>query len=251
MKKILAAICAMALIFTGCSGGDEQETTTAAATEDTTLTAATAKPLQEGDAYAVDKLDFAYMPDGWVIAGKYNNQMVIAAKDCQVDIQGINYKETLQDIDAFADSCMAVLAMNNMLYHSDMINEEPYHTTIGEGGYDAVVYDFTIVQNEYVTGTDGLALKNPDGSEQKYEAARYGEKGVFFYSGKDAYYMIFQCEEKDFERLEPEFNELLKSLVVHEDYRAADTSEFTTPTVAEDLLVSQSAEGTEATTAVS
>jgi hypothetical protein len=236
MKKLLAAIISAAMIitlFAGCKTDDEQGTdVTAAPTEITEPTIGTMKPVEEGDAYAVDKLEFGYMPEGWQIMGKQENMMIILSKENQIDIQGINYVETLKDLDTFADSCMAVYRINNMLYHADVLIEDPYHTKVGTAGYDAVVYDFTIVVNEFLTDDEGVAITDENGKEQKQEIMRYGGKSVFFYSGTDGYYMIFQCNEENYSRLEPEFEKLLAGMKINENIKASDTSALVTTTAA-------------------
>jgi hypothetical protein len=235
--KLMAAISAICIVFsfTGCSGGenaDTSETSTAATEEYTEPNIEPAKPLEEGDAYAVDKLEFGYMPEGWGIAGKLDNAMVIISTENQIDIQGINYVETLDELDAFADTCMAVYKVNNMLYQSDLEIEEPYHTTVGTAAYDAVVYDFNIITHTYDFDSEGKAVTGSDGKEIKHESGRYGAKAVFFYSGTDGYYMIFQCVLDDYDRLEPEFEKLLANVTIHEDYKASDTSVVSTITFA-------------------
>ncbi|MDR0943250.1 MAG: hypothetical protein LBM41_01845 [Ruminococcus sp.] len=236
MKKLLAAILSAAMmiaLFTGCkTDGVNTETTTGTTTEPVL---GTVLPVAEGDAYAVDKLEFGYMPEGWEILGKNENMMVILSKENQVDIQGINYNHTLKDIDTFADSCMAVYKINNMLYQSDVLIDEPYHITVGTAKYDAVVYDFTIVVNEFLQDEAGEYLTDENGEQIKEEKMRYGGKAVFFYSGVDAYYMIFQCNEENYERIIPEFEKLLAGITVNENIKASDTSAltFTTPAAAE------------------
>jgi hypothetical protein len=237
--KIIAALSAMtiAFMFAGCTGGNGEndvsetsQTSTAATEPMTEPEISAAKPVEEGDAFAVDKLEFGYMPEGWGIAGKLDNAMVILSKENQVDIQGINYVETLTELDAFADSCMAVYKLNNMLYQSDLAIGEPYHTTVGTAAYDAVVYDFTITANEFEFDSAGAVVTDVNGKEVMHPAAVYGAKAVFFYTGADAYYMIFQCLENNYSRLEPEFEKLLANVTVHEEIKASDTTAVSTIT---------------------
>jgi hypothetical protein len=188
--------------------------------------------LQEGDAYAVDKLEFTYMPADWVYYGKFENQMALVYPgNCQVDINAANYvEEFTPDIESFASSCMASLRINNMLYQTDLLYNEPYHMSVGKPGYDGVVYEYTLVHNAYETGTDGSVVTDEGGNGNKYETGREKAKAVFFYSGKDAYYLIFSCPEDKYDTLVPEFDALLAGLDVHEDIKAADTSAIPTMT---------------------
>jgi hypothetical protein len=239
LTKIIAAIWAMTIAVTlaGCTDGDKGTadpagTSTAATEEFVEPEVSAAKPVEPGDAFAVDKLEFGYMPEGWGIAGKLDNAMVIISNENQVDIQGINYVETLTNLDAFADSCMAVYRVNNMLYHADLAIKDPYHTTVGTAAYDAVVYDFTITANEYEFDEAGAVVTDANGEEIKHAVGQYGAKAVFFYSGKDAYYMIFQCVLDNYNRLEPEFEKLLANITINEDIKASDTSAVSTITFA-------------------
>jgi hypothetical protein len=237
-RKIIAAISAIivAAALAGCTSGNETADSGAADSAGNTAVTesmtepqmSAAKPVEEGDAFAVDKLEFGYMPEGWGVAGKLDNAMVIVSTENQIDIQGINYVETLADLDAFADSCMAVYKLNNMLYHADLTIDEPYHTTVGTAAYDAVVYDFEIAVNEYDYDSNGAIVTDAAGNESKHVAAKYGAKAVFFYSGVDAYYMIFQCNLDNFDRLEPEFEKLLANITVNEDIKASDTTAVST-----------------------
>jgi hypothetical protein len=240
MKKLLTSIIAIAMaaaMFTGCTEGNEgttTTTTTSSAEETTTPTMGTMKPVQEGDAYAVDKLEFGYMPEGWQVAGKLENAMVIISQENQIDIQGINYVEELNDLETFADSCMAVYRVNNMLYQSDVVIDEPYKMTVGKAGYEAIDYDFTIIVNEFIQDGEGGYVTDASGKQQSVEKARYAGKAVFFYSGADAYYMFFQCNEADYSRIEPKFNEFLAGIIVNEDAKASDFTSITTTAAADD-----------------
>jgi hypothetical protein len=232
-KKILAAIISaamMIMLFAGCKTDDGNSETTANTADTSEPAFGTVLPVAEGDAYAVDKLEFGYMPEGWQIMGKSENMMVILSKENQVDIQGINYNHTLKDLDSFADSCMAVYRINNMLYQSDVLIDEPFHTTVGTAGYDAVVYEFTIVVNEFLQDETGEYVTDENGEQIKEEKMRYGGKAVFFYSGVDAYYMIFQCNEENFDKIIPEFDKFLADLTINENIKASDTSALATTT---------------------
>jgi hypothetical protein len=234
-KKLLAAIISAAMmiaLFAGCKADGQDAETTTNPSDTSEPAVGTVLPVKEGDAYAVDKLEFGYMPEGWQIMGKAENMMIILSNENQVDIQGINYNETLKDLDTFADSCMAVYRINNMLYQSDVLIDEPYHMTVGTGKYDGVVYDFTIVVNEFLQDESGEYITDENGEQIKEERMRYGGKAVFFYSGVDAYYMIFQCNEENYTRIVPEFEKLLAGLTVNENIKASDTSALTTTTAA-------------------
>jgi hypothetical protein len=235
MKKLLAAVFAVVLICTGCANDSESGSSTAdteTTAETSEMTAGTVKPLEEGDAYAVDKLEFTYMPEGWQYFGKFENQMAIVSPgNCQVDINAANYLESFTpNLEEFANSCMASLRINNMLYQTDLLYDEPYHITVGKPAYDGVVYEYTLVHNTFETGTDGSAVTDAEGSEIKTEVLRERCKAVFFYSGADVYYMIFSCPADRYDELVPEFDALIADLDVHEDFKAADTSALIIPT---------------------
>jgi hypothetical protein len=103
------------------------------------------------------------------------------------------------------------------MYNSDLLIEEPYHTTVAIAAYDAVVYYFTINAYEFEFDSENKSVTGLDGKHIRNEPGRYGAKAVFFYSNSYAYYMIFRSTLDDYDRLEPEFEELLASITVDDE----------------------------------
>jgi hypothetical protein len=226
MKKLIAVIFAVTLIFTGCQAGSGDSGSTAG-TEDTTTAApvASTEALKPGDAYAVDKLDFKYMPDGWKIDGEDGNNMSISGPNCQLAISSVNYKDQLtSDLDKLADSGMASIKMSSMLMHMDLNYQQPKHITVATNKYDAVSYDYEMVVNQYNTDASGSVVTNADKSQQKTAIGTIDGKSVFFFSGQDAYSFVFTALDLKFNDRVVEFDKMMQELTVHEDYKAADTS---------------------------
>lgn len=231
MKKsrFIALLLAAAIVgITGCDAANKETTTTT-----------TAPPIgnvreREGDdAYAIDKLNVDPLPDtAWYLTKQLKGIRIMADKwDCQ--ISAANYKDQFQSLDAYAETIMANMVMGYKYETSDVDWEEPVKTTVG--GYDAVLYNYTIQEYLWVTGTDGLVIYDENKEASSYAGRHFTGRGYFFFSGTDAYYMIFQCRSEDYEYSAPYWDEVIANVKIDEDLKLPDVTTISAEYVMTDV----------------
>ena len=174
----------------------------------------TTRPLNEGDVYAINKFKIDPLPANYQLAAKSqeNQGMVFVNGVSKITVMAVNYKEDLQDLATYADSACATLKLNNMLYQSDTDFSEPQNTKIA--GFDAVTYDFTVTQN------DVEEKVNENGRKEvvsKTPIAWYKSRIYFFYSDKDAYYALFECQKDDWDSTIGGFEEFMANVTIDEN----------------------------------
>jgi hypothetical protein len=237
MKKILAAIiatAAIALTFTSCETGEKKETektesnTSATVStvpgEETLLTTGTTIAKDPNDAFAIDKLNFSNpLPGEYYYSVKQPDGFVLMNGLARINGMGLNVKENVQsDLSVYADRCMANLSFTNLLVKEDTIVDEIIDTSVA--GFDAIEYDFTTEQNEFILDENGEPILDENGNETKRVVAVYKNIGVCFFSDTDAYYIFFQTAEADYAAQEPYFREFIAGITVDSHLTADQTT---------------------------
>lgn len=227
IKKAAAALTALVMctaVFAGCSKEKKPEGTSATLPQSGELNIAgdeeskegvmTTRALNEGDVYAINKFKIDPLPANYQLAAKSqeNQGMVFVNGVSKITVMAINYKEDLQDLATYADSACAALKLNNMLYQSDTEFTEPQNTKIA--GFDAVTYDFTITQNEVEERVNEKGNKEV---VSKTPIAWYKSRIYFFYSDKDAYYALFECQKDDWDSTIGGFEEFMANVTIDEN----------------------------------
>lgn len=227
IKKTAAALTALVMctaVFAGCSKEKKPEETSATLPQNGELNievgdeaqegVMTTRALNEGDVYAINKFKVDPLPANYQLAAKSqeNQGMVFVNGVSKITVMAINYKEDLQDLATYADSACAALKLNNMLYQSDTDFSEPQNTKIA--GFDAVTYDFTITQNEVEERVNEKGNKEV---VSKTPIAWYKSRIYFFYSDKDAYYALFECQKDDWDSTIGGFEEFMANVTIDEN----------------------------------
>jgi hypothetical protein len=220
LNRLLPAILACIMVVgttAGCKAGQAAETTTY-----TTAEIGFAREREGDDAYAIDKLLVDPLPGDAVYRTKMDEAIEIMAGEWDCNIRGSNYKEQYQDLDKYAESLMASYVMTFKYQTSDVIWEDPVHTTVG--GYDAVLYNFVIEEKLWETGTDGELVTNAAGSEISYAGRHFTGRAYYFFSGVDAYYMIFTCKTEDYADCAPQWDQLIANVKIDEDLKFSEAT---------------------------
>lgn len=232
--KIAALLCAFALAaaFSGCSGdnGDSPDNGGASqssegspdAPDNSAVTEiwdglgeeaiTETRPIAEGDKYAIDKIDprspEGSVPGGYVLSG-YEQDMqgkLFNNGKSKIVIRAYNYKEDLQELAVWADQACAITKIANITAACDTNYSEPENITYL--GFDTIKYDYEVIQYEFVSGADG--------QEEKSERGRYKGIAYYFYSNQDAYAIMFDTAEADWEEQSAAFYEFLDDLEITE-----------------------------------
>lgn len=229
MKKarILTLITAAAMsaaILSGCSGNENTEESTSASSETTNMVESISaeleqeintetRPIAEGDDYAINKIN--NKTSGDVLPGGYElrevqeeSQGKMYTNDkSQLVIRAYNYKEDLQAMDIWADNACAIMKISNITSACDTVFEEPENVKVC--GFDGIRYDYQIIQNDFIAPAD-----DPDGEKVKTELFRYSARAYFFYSDQDAYIVMFDTREENWDEQLPLFEEFVADLEV-------------------------------------
>lgn len=227
IKRAAAALTALVMctaVLAGCSKEKKPEETSATLPQSGELNIAgdeeskegvmTTRALNEGDVYAINKFKVDPLPANYQLAAKSleNQGMVFVNGVSKITVMAINYKEDLQDLATYADSACAALKLNNMLYQSDTEFTEPQNTKIA--GFDAVTYDFTITRNEVEERVNEKGNKEV---VSKTPIEWYKSRIYFFYSDKDAYYALFECQKDDWDSTIGGFEEFMANVTIDEN----------------------------------
>ena len=236
MKKfrIIAVMCAAvisAAVFAGCkntsgSGGE----TTASPSQENTGTQVTVgtndmfnvggqeiitetRPIEEGDDYAINKINNKSpadsLPGGYVLADyseKEQGKLYTNGKS-GIIIRAYNYKEDLQDMAIWADNACAIMAIANITSAQDSVFEDPENVKIC--GFDGIKYDYQKIQYDFLPDEN-----DPDGEPVKTEIFRYSSRAYYFYSEQDAYVILFDTMESDWEEQSALFEDFVSDLEV-------------------------------------
>ena len=236
-NKIAALLCAFAMtaVLSGCSGnnngdagssdigGASQSSEGASDSSDTLVITeigdglgeeviTETRPIADGDKYAIDKINNrspeGSVPGGYVLSGYEQNLQgkLFNNGKSKIVIRAYNYKEDLQDLAVWADQACAIMKIANITSACDTNYSEPENITYM--GFDTIKYDYEIIQYEFVSGADG--------QEEKSELGRYKGVVYYFYSNQDAYAIMFDTAEADWEEQSAAFYEFLDDLEITE-----------------------------------
>ncbi|MCM1024199.1 MAG: hypothetical protein NC395_09095 [Prevotella sp.] len=170
------------------------------------------RPIAEGDEYAIDKINprspEGSFPGGYVLSGyeKENQGKLYNNGKSKIVIRAYNYKDDLQDLAVWADQACAIMKIANITSACDTNYGEPEKITYM--GFDTVKYNYDIIQYEFVSGADG--------QEEKSERGRYKGVAYYFYSNQDAYAIMFDTSEADWEEQSAAFEEFIADLEITE-----------------------------------
>ncbi len=237
--KIFALLCAASIsaaVFTGCGnpeGNTQTESTSSAsetAEQDPAQTTApdedvdlmssiyeevnSTRPLEEGDDYAINKIN-PKSPEGEFKGGytlasydEVNQGKLYVNDKSKIVIRAYNYKDDLHDMAAWADQACGVIRINNVITAAcDTVFEKPEDAKVC--GFDAIKYDYQIIQNEFVDNPD-----DPDGEQIKQEMYRFNARVYYFYSEQDAYVIMFDTLEDDWEEQSKNFEDFVADLEI-------------------------------------
>lgn len=224
-RTLAAVICAFAAaaMMTGCSPSAEevgenssQVSADAAVTEigdglsEEEFTAT--RPIAEGDEYAIDKINpkspEGSFPGGYVLSGyeRENQGKLFNNGKSKIVIRAYNYKEDLQELAVWADQACAITKIANITAACDTNYSEPENITYM--GFDTIKYDYEVIQYGFVSGADG--------QEEKTERGRYKGIAYYFYSNQDAYAIMFDTTEADWEEQSAAFYDFVADLEITE-----------------------------------
>lgn len=234
-KKAAAVRTAAALIamlmaasaMTGCNdknknGNDVSETSsgTLLPSDSDIMEAAEAyntetRPLEAGDDYAINKINNKSpedaLPGGYKLVGYTEEQQgkfYISDGKSQIIIRAYNYKEDLVDMAAWADNACANITMLNIIsYARDTDFGEPENVKVC--GFDGIRYESKMTQYQF-SETEFDEKGDPLKIEQYHLRGRY----YFFYSDQDAYVIMFDTLEENWDEQSAMFEEFVKDLEV-------------------------------------
>ncbi|MDE5577279.1 MAG: hypothetical protein K2J11_07825 [Oscillospiraceae bacterium] len=231
-RKLAALICAFAAaaVLAGCkpADGSDSSAQTSADAAGGSANAAPAvtdigdglveemntetRPITDGDEYAIDKINPKSPEDslkgGYKMSGyeKEAQGKLFANGKSKIVIRAYNYKEDLQDLAVWADQACAVMKVANITAACDTLYGEPENITFL--GFDTVKYDYEVIQYEFVSGADG--------QEEKSERGRYKGIAYYFYSNQDAYAIMFDTAEANWEEQSAAFYDFIADLEITE-----------------------------------
>lgn len=231
-SKLTALICAFAaaIVLAGCDPADgadgadssSQTSADAAGNENSAVTEigeglveeinTETRPIAEGDEYAIDKINPKSpedsIPGDYKMSGyeKEAQGKLFANGKSKIVIRAYNYKEDLQDLAIWADQACAIMKVANITAACDTIYSEPENITYM--GFDTVKYDYEVIQYGFVSGADG--------QEEKTERGRYKGIAYYFYSNQDAYAIMFDTAEANWEEQSAAFYDFIADLEITE-----------------------------------
>ncbi len=229
--RFSAFICAAAIsatLFAGCSSVTEEETssqTSSGASSQTDMAESMAevleeqqintetRPIADGDDYAINKINNKTsgdtLPGGYSLQDYTEEQQgkLYTNGNSRVIIRAYNYKEDLQAMDVWADNACAILKISNITAAQDTVFEDPENVKVC--GFDGIKYDYQIIQYDFVAPED-----DPDGEPVKTELYRFNARAYFFYSEQDAYIIMFDTREEDWDTESENFEKFVADLEV-------------------------------------
>ncbi|MDE6746177.1 MAG: hypothetical protein K2J72_06010 [Oscillospiraceae bacterium] len=170
------------------------------------------RPIAEGDEYAIDKINpkspEGSLPGGYVLSGyeKENQGKLFNNGKSKIVIRAYNYKEDLQELAVWADQACAITKLANITAACDTNYSEPENITYM--GFDTVKYEYEVIQYEFVSGADG--------QDEKNERGRYKGIAYYFYSNQDAYAIMFDTAEANWEEQSAAFYDFIADLEITE-----------------------------------
>lgn len=231
-NSIFAAVCAAvisAALFTGCKTGDPNSGNTSQTTgnEDTGTTTAylgdendqyaeiitETRPIAAGDDYAINKINNKSpedkLPGGYVLVSytEENQGKLFMGEKSKIIIRAYNYKEDLQAMDIWADNACALIKIANITSAQDTVFEEPENVKVC--GFDGIKYDYQMIQYDFIADEN-----DPEAEAVKTELYRFNARAYYFYSEQDAYIIMFDTMEEDWDEQVALFEEFVADLEV-------------------------------------
>lgn len=229
-QRTAALMCAVlaASLLSGCNSGDGDETAaeTTAASEQSSVTAISGigdglvedietgtRPIAEGDEYAIDKINNKSpedsLPGEYVLASYSQEQQgkLFANGKAKITIRAYNYKEDLQDLAIWADQACAILKIANITDALDTYFDTPENVKVL--GFDAIKYNYELVQYEFLENED-----DPEGEKIKSPIGTYKGIAYYFYSDQDAYAIMFDTAEADWDEQSAAFEDFINDLEI-------------------------------------
>lgn len=234
MKRsgISAVICAAiisAALFSGCdSQNGEADGSTSSVTSESSVAEGTTvvtdewglqavitetRPIAEGDDFAINKINNKSPADA--LPGNYELQdytekdqgKIFTNDHARIIIRAYNYKEDLQAMEIWADNACALMAIANIVSAQDTVYEDPENVKIL--GFDGIKYDFQKIQYDFIAPEN-----DPEAEPVKTEVFRFSGRAYFFYSDQDAYIVMFDTLERDWEEQVALFEEFVADLEI-------------------------------------
>ena len=110
-------------------------------------------------------------------------------------------------MDVWADNACAILKISNITSAQDTVFEDPEDVKVC--GFDGIKYDYQIIQYDFIAPED-----DPDGEPVKTELYRFNARAYFFYSEQDAYIIMFDTREEDWDTESENFEKFVADLEV-------------------------------------
>ena len=237
-SECFAVICAAvmsAALFAGCKpadGGNGEVTSGSAASvqdngnESTNTTVylgeeedlyaeinTETRPIAEGDDFAINKINNKSpadaLPGGYVLLDytEQNQGKLFMGEKSKIVIRAYNYNEDLQAMDIWADNACALIKIGNITSAQDTVYEEPENVKVC--GFDGIRYDYQMIQYDFIPDEN-----DPDAEPVKTELYRFNARAYFFYSEQDAYIIMFDTLEEDWDEQVKLFEEFVADLEV-------------------------------------
>lgn len=171
------------------------------------------RPIAEGDDFAINKINNKSpsdaLPGGYVQVG-YTEQSqgkLFMGEKSKIVIRAYNYKEDLQSMDIWADNACALIKIGNITSAQDTVFEDPVNVKVC--GFDGIKYDYQMIQYDFIPDEN-----DPDAEPVKTELYRFNARAYFFYSEQDAYIIMFDTLEDDWEEQVALFEEFVADLEI-------------------------------------
>lgn len=171
------------------------------------------RPIADGDDYAINKINNKTMgdtlPGGYTLQDYTEEQQgkLYTNGKSRIIIRAYNYKEDLQAMDVWADNACAIIKIGNITSAQDTVFEDPENVKVC--GFDGIKYDYQMIQYDFIAPED-----DPDAEPVKTELYRFNARAYFFYSEQDAYIIMFDTREEDWDEQSACFEEFVADLEV-------------------------------------
>lgn len=222
----LAALCMTAAMFGGCSKNNDSTSDTSVSASDESgageQTAATQRPVADGDIYAINKFKVKDLPENYVMAQKSQEDLdqhfryIIDDGKAQMAVYAANYAEDYGELEDFIGRIRFSMTFNNVMYKCD--TEFTDNQDISIAGFSGRWCDYTITQNEFETDENGDTYKDEDGNDIKTPVAWYTGRLYCFYSNNDAFYFTVESTQDYWDNVVGDFEtKILPNIYIDEN----------------------------------
>lgn len=229
MRKIkliaaAAAFCIAVSLFAACGKNKDKETevTSSAADPSGEVTAATQRPVAEGDIFAINKFKVKDVPSNYEFAqksqvdGDQHFRYIIDEGKANMAVYAANYAEEYGSLADFTGRIRFSMNFNNVLHHCD--TEFGEEKSVNIAGFDGVYCDYYITQNHFETDENGEYIKDAEGNDVKTPVAWYTGRIYAFYSDKDAFYFTVESTKDYWDNVVGDFEEkVLPNIYIDEN----------------------------------